>query len=86
MSSFIGAQAADLWLRLFFLALMFATCVLGIVAAVVTIGSHRSKRLAKRQENQFRRRMAQVTIRRRLAEIVDKNPPYREQANRPASG
>ena len=71
MHSFMGAQAVDLWLRLLLPALTFATCVLGGTAATITIMSHRSKRLAKLQESQFRHRMAQITIRRRLAEIVD---------------
>jgi len=74
MHSIIGGQAIDLWLKLFLIALMLATSVLGGTAAVTTAWSHRSRRLAKLQENQFRHRMAQITIRRRLAEIVDQSP------------
>jgi len=71
MYSFMGAQAVDLWFRLLLVALTFAICVLGGRAASVAIMSHRSKRLAQLQRSQFRHRMAQITVRRRLAEIVD---------------
>ena len=71
MYSFMGAQAVDLWLRLLLVALTFAICVLGGTAAAVTIRSHRSRRLAKLHGSQFCYRMAQITVRRRLAEIVD---------------
>ena len=74
MHSLIGAQAVDLWFRLFFIALLFATCV-GITAAIAAIWSHRSKQQEKLQAAQFRQKMAQITIRRRLAEIADKNSP-----------
>ena len=71
MHSIVGGQAGDFWPEL---VLTFATCALGVTAAVATVRSHRSKRLAELQEGQFRHRMAQITIRRRLAEIVDQSP------------
>ena len=73
MHSIMGGQAGNFWPELFLIALTFATCALG-VTAVATVWSHRSKRLAKLQESQFRHRMAQITIRRRLAEIADQSP------------
>ena len=74
MHSIMGGQAGNFWPELFLIALTFATCVLGVTAAVATVWSHRSKRLAELQESQFRHRMAQITIRRRLAEVVDQSP------------
>ena len=74
MHSIVGGQAGDSWPELFLIVLTFATCALGVAAAVATVLSHRSKRLAELQESQFRHRMAQITIRRRLAEIVDQSP------------
>ena len=74
MHSIIGGQAGDFWPELFLIALTFATCALGVTAAVATVWSRRSKRLAELQESQFRHRMAQITIRRRLAEILDQSP------------
>jgi hypothetical protein len=70
MHSFVATQADDFSFKLLLIAFTFATCVLGFTAAALTIMSHRSSRLAKLQESQFRRRMAQITVRQRLAEIV----------------
>ena len=78
MHSFIGAQAVDLWSKLFLIALMFATGVLGVTGVVIAVWSHRSKQLDELHAAQFRQRMAQITIRRRLAEIVDTTPLYRD--------
>jgi uncharacterized membrane protein YedE/YeeE len=61
------AQAVDLWAKLFLIALMFATGVLGVTCVVIAFWSHRSKQLDELQAAQFRQRMAQITIRRRLA-------------------
>jgi hypothetical protein len=66
-------------------ALVFAACVLGVRAAVAGIRSRRSRQLAQLQEEQLLQRMAQFTMRRRLAEILDEGPPpnkdgWREQS------
>jgi len=75
MNSVTGGHAGDLWLRIVLSALVFAACVLGVRAAVAGIRSRRSRQLAQLQEEQLLQKMAQFTMRRRLAEILDEGPP-----------
>ena len=76
MNSVTGGHAGDLWLRIVLSALVFAACVLGVIrAAVAGIRSRRSRQLAQLQEEQLLQKMAQFTMRRRLAEILDEGPP-----------
>lgn len=69
MHYFVADQGVGLWLILCLTALVFATCVLGAIAVVAMIGSRKAKQLATIQENQFRQRVVQITIRRRLAKL-----------------
>ena len=75
MNSVTGGHAGDLWLRIVLSALVFAACVLGVRAAVAAIRSRRSRQLDQLQEEQLLQKMAQFTMRRRLAEILDEGPP-----------
>jgi len=59
MHWFKGAQAVDLGFALLLTALI-----------LVTISSRRARRLARIQEEQLRQRTAEITVRRRLAEVL----------------
>lgn len=74
MNSVTVGQAVDLLLRALFLVSVVATCIFGVGAAVEAIGSRRLRQLAELQEKQSRHKVAQIIFRRRLAEIVDREP------------
>jgi len=85
MNSVTGGHAGDLWLRIVLSALVFAACVLGVRAALAGIRSRRSRQLAQLQEEQLLQKMAQFTMRRRLAEILDEGPPPNKDGPREES-